>query len=78
MDELKKIHNPKFREVRGKGLLIGIELTEKARPYCEKLMELGILTKETHDMVVRFAPPLIIKKKELEWALDIIKQVFSV
>lgn len=76
-DELRKIQNPKFKEVRGKGLLIGIELTEKARPYCEKLMDLGILAKETHDMVVRFAPPLIIKKEELEWALDKIKQVFN-
>lgn len=76
MNELKEIQNPKFREVRGKGLLIGIELTEKARPYCEKLMELGILAKETHDMVVRFAPPLIIKKTELEWALSRIAEVF--
>lgn len=77
MGELRKIQNPKFREVRGKGLLIGIELTEKARPYCEKLMELGILAKETHDMVVRFAPPLIIKKENLEWVLPKIEQVFK-
>jgi ornithine--oxo-acid transaminase len=76
MDELRKIQNPRFKEVRGKGLLIGIELAEKARPYCEELMRQGILAKETHDMVVRFAPPLIIKKHELEWALDKIKQVF--
>jgi len=77
MGELRKIQNPKFREVRGKGLLIGIELTEKARPYCEKLMELGILAKETHDTVVRFAPPLIIKKEDLEWVLPKIEQVFK-
>ena len=76
MDELRKIQNPRFKEVRGRGLLIGIELTEKARPYCEELMKQGILAKETHDMVVRFAPPLIIKKHELEWALDKIKQIF--
>ena len=77
MDELRRIQDQKFKEVRGKGLLIGIELAEKARPYCERLMDLGILAKETHDMVVRFAPPLIIKKDELKWALDKIEQVFN-
>ena len=77
MDELQKNKNSKFKEVRGKGLLIGIELIEKARPYCEKLMNIGILAKETHEMVVRFAPPLIIKKDELQWALDKIDQVFN-
>lgn len=76
MGELKKIESSIIKEVRGKGLLIGIELTKKARPYCEKLMEMGILAKETHEMVVRFAPPLIIKKEELQWALDKIKDIF--
>ena len=76
MDELRKIQNPNIQEVRGKGLLIGVVLTEKARPYCERLMDLGILAKETHEMVVRFAPPLIIKQEELKWALEKITEVF--
>ncbi len=75
--ELRKIKSPIIKEVRGKGLLIGVELTTKARKHCEQLMKLGILVKETHEMVVRFAPPLIIEKKELKWALLRIKQVLS-
>ncbi|MGB3479710.1 MAG: ornithine--oxo-acid transaminase, partial [bacterium] len=75
MNELRKIKSPIIKEVRGKGLLIGVELKKKARKYCEHLMELGILAKETHEMVVRFAPPLVIKKKELQWALQRIKKV---
>jgi len=77
MNELRKIDSPIIKEVRGKGLLIGVELKKKARKYCERLMELGILAKETHEMVVRFAPPLVIKKKELEWALARIKKVLG-
>ncbi|MEO0096290.1 MAG: ornithine--oxo-acid transaminase [candidate division WOR-3 bacterium] len=77
MGELKKIENPVIKEVRGKGLLIGIELKKKARPYCEALMRQGILAKDTHDYVVRFAPPLVIKKEELKWALPRIKRVFQ-
>jgi len=76
MEELKKIKHPKIIEVRGKGLLIGIELSEKARPYCEKLMELGVLAKETHDNVIRFTPPLTAGKDNLDWALDKIKILF--
>ncbi|MDU8924032.1 ornithine--oxo-acid transaminase [Pasteurellaceae bacterium LIM206] len=75
--ELKKIHHPAIKEIRGKGLFIGIELHESARPYCEKLKNLGLLCKETHDTVIRFAPPLIIRQQELDWALDRIKQVFA-
>jgi len=56
---------------------VGIELTEKARPYCEKLMELGILAKETHENVIRFAPPLVISREELDWALERIRQVLT-
>lgn len=75
--ELKKITNPIIKEVRGKGLFIGMELTESARPYCEELMEVGLLCKETHDNVIRFAPPLIITKEELDWALEKIRQVLQ-
>ncbi|WP_436891396.1 ornithine--oxo-acid transaminase [Mammaliicoccus sciuri] len=76
-EELQKIDHPSIKEVRGKGLFIGIELTEDARPYCEKLKELGLLCKETHDTVIRFAPPLIIEKEDLNWALDQVKSVFK-
>ncbi|MCG3401635.1 ornithine--oxo-acid transaminase [Staphylococcus massiliensis] len=75
--ELQKIENPVIKEVRGRGLFIGVELNENARPYCEKLKELGILCKETHETVIRFAPPLIISKEELDFAIDKVKQVFE-
>ncbi|GGA99083.1 ornithine--oxo-acid transaminase [Macrococcus hajekii] len=75
--ELKKIDNPVIKEVRGKGLFIGVELNTDARPYCEQLKELGLLCKETHDTVIRFAPPLIITKEELDWALERVRQVFT-
>ncbi|PIC56652.1 ornithine--oxo-acid transaminase [Sporosarcina sp. P12(2017)] len=77
MDELKKLTHPSIKEVRGRGLFIGMELTEEARPYCEELKELGLLCKETHDTVIRFAPPLIITKDELDWALEKIRTVFN-
>lgn len=74
--KLKEIDNPVIKEVRGKGLFIGVELNEAARPYCEQLKELGLLCKETHDTVIRFAPPLIISQEDLDWAIDKVKQVF--
>lgn len=76
-DSLEKIDNPSIKEVRGKGLFIGMELTEPARPYCEALMEKGLLCKETHENVIRFAPPLVISKDELNWALDQIRAVLG-
>ena len=75
--ELEKIDNPVIKEVRGRGLFIGIELHESARPYCERLKEEGLLCKETHDTVIRFAPPLIISKEELDFAIDKVKKVFA-
>lgn len=75
LQELKKMDNPIIKEVRGKGLFIGVELDEPARKYCEELKEKGLLCKETHENVIRFAPPLIIKKEELNWALDRIREV---
>ncbi|RNA66331.1 ornithine--oxo-acid transaminase [Alteribacter keqinensis] len=77
MDELRKIDNPKIKEVRGKGLFIGVELTEPARSYCEELKELGLLCKETHENVIRFAPPLVISEEDLDWALERIRKVLS-
>lgn len=77
MDRLKEIDHPAIKEIRGRGLFIGVELNGAARPYCEELKTLGLLCKETHDTVIRFAPPLIITKEELDWALERIQQVFS-
>lgn len=77
IDKLREIDNPKIKEVRGRGLFIGIELTEPSRSYCEKLMELGILCKETHETTIRFAPPLNISRENLDWALARINQVFA-
>ncbi|MCX7757110.1 MAG: ornithine--oxo-acid transaminase [candidate division WOR-3 bacterium] len=75
--ELKKIRSPYIKDVRGKGLLIGVELNTQARPFCEALMREGILAKETHSYVIRFAPPLVITKKEIDWALLKIKKVLE-
>ncbi|SOC42407.1 ornithine--oxo-acid transaminase [Ureibacillus acetophenoni] len=75
--QLSTISNPVIKDVRGKGLFIGVELTVPARKYCEELKDLGLLCKETHDYVIRFAPPLIISKEELDWALERIKKVFA-
>ena len=77
MERLKQISHPAIKEIRGRGLFIGMELTETARPYCEKLKEQGLLCKETHDTVIRFAPPLIISEEEMDWALERIRKVFS-
>ncbi|WP_347550830.1 ornithine--oxo-acid transaminase [Pseudalkalibacillus hwajinpoensis] len=77
-DKLKEISNPVIKEVRGKGLFIGVELHEAARPYCEKLKEKGLLCKETHETVIRFAPPLIISEDDLNWAIEQITDVLSV
>ena len=76
ISKLQEIKNPVIDEIRGKGLMVGIELKEKARPYCEKLMSMGILAKETHDNVIRLAPPLVISINELDWALEKIAKVF--
>jgi ornithine--oxo-acid transaminase len=77
VDRLKNIDNPVISEVRGRGLMVGLELKEKARPYCEKLMKKGILAKETHDNVIRFAPPLVISREDLEWSLKMIEEIFA-
>lgn len=80
MDALRRIGSPHVEEVRGRGLLIGVVIKESsgtARPFCEALMERGILAKETHHQVVRFAPPLVIAKKDLEWALEPIAAVLQ-
>nr|NLJ02986.1 ornithine--oxo-acid transaminase [Bacillota bacterium] len=79
-EELEKIQSPYVQEVRGKGLLIGVEIKKEhgtARPFCERLMKLGLLCKETHDYTIRFAPPLTITKDEIDWSLEKIAQVLT-
>jgi len=77
LERLKTISSPLIRDVRGRGLFIGVELTVKARPYCEQLKNEGLLCKETHENTIRFAPPLIITESELDWAFDRIQQVLE-
>lgn len=80
MEQLLAIDAPCVKEVRGKGLMIGVEIHEShgaARPYCEALMEAGILAKETHEQVIRFAPPLVVEREALEWAVPKIAEVLA-
>lgn len=80
MNGLKAIKSPKVRQVRGKGLLIGVVLEEsagKARKYTTALKERGLLCKETHDWIIRFAPPLVITREEIDRALEIIREVLG-
>ena len=77
LKKLQTISSPHLREVRGKGLWIGIELDVPARPYCEALKALGILCKETHEYVIRVAPPLVITREEIFWAFERIKKVIE-
>jgi ornithine--oxo-acid transaminase len=78
MDRLREIGSPHVEEVRGRGLMIGVVIKESsgtARPYCEALQNRGILAKETHGQVIRFAPPLVIDQETLEAALEDIREV---
>ncbi|WFS62753.1 ornithine--oxo-acid transaminase [Pseudodesulfovibrio thermohalotolerans] len=80
MEGLRRIDNPKIKEVRGRGLLIGVEFHADAggaRRYCERLKETGLLCKETHETIIRFAPPLVIAKEDIDWALERIAPVLS-
>lgn len=80
MEQLSEIPSPHVKEVRGKGLLIGVELHEKAggaRRFCEALQNRGILAKETHQNVIRFAPPLIIDRQTIDWALPHIREILN-
>lgn len=80
VSKLRQIDAPLVKEIRGRGLLIGVELYPEAggaRRYCEMLQDAGILAKETHDNVIRFAPPLVIEKETLDWALEIIADVLK-
>lgn len=72
---LERIESDHIKEVRGKGLFIGVELNKAARPFCEKLRDRGILCKETHGTVIRFAPPLVISKEDIDWAIGEVESV---
>jgi ornithine--oxo-acid transaminase len=75
--KLKAIKSKHVKEVRGKGLFIGVELKPEAkgaRRFCEVLMSKGILCKETHENVIRFAPPLIIRREEIDWAIERVEE----
>ncbi|HEX9692952.1 MAG TPA: ornithine--oxo-acid transaminase [Gemmatimonadales bacterium] len=78
MDQLRAIASPVVKDIRGRGLMIGVEIDSSfgpARPFCEGLQARGILAKETHESVVRFAPPLVVEKADLEWAVGQIAEV---
>jgi ornithine--oxo-acid transaminase len=77
LESLRDLRSPHVVEVRGKGLWIGIELNRAARPFCEALKLRGVLCKETHERVIRLAPPLIISKEDLDWGLDQIRAVLE-
>jgi len=80
MDKLKTIKSHHVKEVRGKGLLIGVELHKEAggaRRFCEALKEKGLLCKETHEHVIRFAPPLVITRKDIDWAFERVQKVLE-
>ena len=80
MEGLRERDSPHVEEVRGAGLLIGVEIkgsSGPARPFCEALMANGVLAKETHEQVIRFAPPLNIDRIDLDWAMSRIEDVLS-
>jgi len=80
MSRLRGISSPFIKEVRGKGLLIGVELLPEAggaRRFCERLMHQGLLCKDTRENVIRFAPPLVITREEIDWALEKIEPVLT-
>ncbi|PLX30660.1 MAG: ornithine--oxo-acid transaminase [Ignavibacteria bacterium] len=76
-EQLRAIDSDRVVNVRARGLWIGLVLDRKARPYCEALMDRGILCKETHENIIRFAPPLVITKDEIDWALERISDVIK-
>ena len=77
LEKLRTLKSPLIKEVRGRGLWIGVELHGAARPYCEQLKEMGMLCKETHDHVIRLAPPLVISREEIDWAFEQLQKVLA-
>ena len=77
LSQVRTLVHPGIKAVRGRGLMVAIELTEKARPFCEALKERGMLCKETHDYVLRLSPPLVVSKDDLAWAVEQLRAVFA-
>jgi len=80
LEQLKNIDSPKVKEVRGRGLFIAVEIKEEhglARPLCERMIKMGVLCKETHEQTIRFAPPLVITKEDIDWAMERIEKVLT-
>jgi ornithine--oxo-acid transaminase len=77
LEQVRTLRHPAIKAVRGRGLMIAIELHEKARPYCEALKVHGMLCKETHDTVIRLSPPLVVSREDLAWAMEQLKAVFA-
>ena len=75
--KLKTLRSPLIKEVRGRGLWIGVELHTEARKFCEALKEEGVLCKETHSRIIRIAPPLVIQREEIDWAFERFEKVLS-
>jgi len=74
---LRTLKSPVIKEVRGRGLWLAIELTCASRPYCERLKDAGLLCKDTHDTIIRLAPPLVITREDIDWAFDVLKRVIE-
>ena len=77
LEQVRALRHRAIKAVRGRGLMIAIELHEKARPYCEALKAHGMLCKETHDTVIRLSPPLVVSREDLAWAVERLKAVFA-
>jgi ornithine--oxo-acid transaminase len=77
LEQVRTIRHPRITAVRGRGLMVAIELDEKARPYCEALKARGMLCKETHDFVIRLSPPLVVSREDLAWAVEQLRAVFA-
>jgi ornithine--oxo-acid transaminase len=77
LEQVRTLRHPAIKAVRGRGLMIAIELHEQARPYCEALKAHGMLCKETHDTVIRLSPPLVVSREDLAWAVGRLRAVFA-
>lgn len=77
LEQLRTLRHPAIRAVRGRGLMCAVELHEAARPYCEALQQRGVLCKETHGTVIRLSPPLVVARRDLEWAVEQFRAVFT-
>ncbi|WP_396214496.1 ornithine--oxo-acid transaminase [Gemmatimonas sp.] len=77
LEQLRTLRHPAIRAVRGRGLMCAVELHEPARPYCEALQQRGVLCKETHGTVIRLSPPLVVARRDLEWAVEQFRAVFT-